>query len=595
MPSDPSHGPYLLVLGEGSTRLVPLAGFGTNVIGSAESAGIRIADGSLEPSHALLETTEMGTFVTPIAGETLLNDEPIRERRSVRPGDTLRLGDVAIGLHGQYNRTKDRPPLTAVQMRQRLVEESERFLRYRRPFAFLLIRATPGGPEEEAALLRAVSRAVRVVDVVAWDGHKEIWVLFPETEGAAMIPAQRVQTAAMGVVAHASGAVARCPNDGIDPDALLAGVRAAARHAEAGHVVSIAEVGHTLQLGGKSIVAADPLMRSLFELVRRIAGSEIPVLIAGETGSGKEIVAQAVHAWSKRCEARMVSVNCAAMSETLLESELFGHEKGAFTGAVATKPGLFEEANGGTVFLDEVGECSPRTQAELLRVLETKRYCRVGSLRERIANVRVVAATNRSLEDEIRAGRFRQDLYFRLNAAMVTVPPLRDRPLDLPVLARAFLSEGCRREGRELLQLSADAMARLSLHDWPGNVRELRNTLDFVTATTQGDNIDSCDLPASVAAKAAPWLLGRKHESPPPPPPSPSHPGVGGRPDGKFRNLYEEVRELEMQRIQEALDATGGVRNQAADLIGVPLRTLVTKIKLYGLAPAPPRARKKPM
>jgi DNA-binding NtrC family response regulator len=133
-------------------------------------------------------------------------------------------------------------------------------------------------------------------------------------------------------------------------------------------------------------------------------------------------------------------------------------------------------------------------------------------------------------------------------------------------------------------------MARLSLHDWPGNVRELRNTLDFVTATTQGDTIDACDLPASVAAKAAPWLLGSKQESPPPPPPSPSPP----EPGGKFRKLHEEVRELEMKRIQEALEATGGVRNQAADLIGVPLRTLVTKIKLYGLGPAPPRARRKP-
>jgi DNA-binding NtrC family response regulator len=589
MTSDP-HGPYLLVLGEGSTRLIPLDGATTSIIGSAESAGIRIEDGSLEPAHALLDTSESGVFVTPIAGETLLNEEPIRERRSVRPGDTLRLGSVAIGLHGHCVRSKERALLTAVQMRQRLVEESERFLRYRRPFAFMLVRARPAGPEEEAAMLQAVSRAVRVVDVVAWDGHKEIWVLFPETEGTAMIPAQRVQSGVAQVVRDAAGALARCPIDGIDPDALLAGTRAAARQAAPGTVVSIADAGHTLHVGGKSIVAADPLMRSLFELVRRIAGSEIPVLIAGETGSGKEIVAQAVHAWSKRCDARMVSVNCAAMSETLLESELFGHEKGAFTGAVAVKPGLFEEANGGTVFLDEVGECSPRTQAELLRVLETKRYCRVGSLKERTANVRIVAATNRSLEDEIRAGRFRQDLYFRLNAAMVTVPPLRDRPLDLPVLTRAFLSDGCRREGREPFHLSSEAMARLALHDWPGNVRELRNTLDFVSATAQGDTVEARDLPATVAAKAAPWLLDSKQASPP----RPSRPAVGGPPRKKFRNLYEEVRELEMQRIQEALEETGGVRNLAADLIGVPLRTLVTKIKVYGLGPAPPRARRKP-
>jgi DNA-binding NtrC family response regulator len=480
-------------------------------------------------------------------------------------------------------------------MRQRLVEETERFLRYRRPLAVMAIRAKPASATQEEELLQAVSKAVRVVDVVAWDGRQELWILFPETSDTAMVPAQRVLAGVIKVVPSASAGLSRCPLDGIDPEGLISSARLAARQAAAGEVISVTEADHALQVGERRIIAADPLMRSLFELVRRIAASEIPVLIMGETGAGKEIIAQAVHAWSKRHAARMVSINCAAMSETLLESELFGHEKGAFTGASATKAGLFEEASGGTVFLDEIGECSPRTQAELLRVLETKRFSRVGSLRERTANVRIVAATNRPLEDEIRAGRFRQDLYFRLNTATVTVPPLRDRPLDLPVLARNFLQEGSAREGRPTMTLSSDAIQRIALHDWPGNIRELRNLMDFLAATVQQDVVEARDLPPTVAANAAPWMLPKSQAKSQAPSQTPRLPGLTPRPQGprkQFRKLQDEIQELEMLRIREALEEAQGVRNRAAELIGMPLRTLVTKIKTYGLGPAPPRSRK---
>lgn len=582
--------PYLLVFGEGAAQLVPLAGDGVRVVGRAQDADIRIEGEAIEDKHALLEIHNATVAVTSLAGETLVNEEPVGEKHPLGTGDVLRFGAVTIGFHGAQ-RVRRRTHLTTDQMRQRLVEETERFLRYRRPFAVMVVRAKPASATQEQELLQAVSKAVRVVDVVAWDGRQELWILFPETSETAMIPAQRVLAGVVKVVPSASAGLSRCPLDGIDPEGLMSSARLAARQAASSEVISVTDADHALQVGDQRIIAADPLMRSLFELVRRIAASEIPVLIMGETGAGKEIIAQAVHAWSRRSGSRMVSINCAAMSETLLESELFGHEKGAFTGASATKAGLFEEASGGTVFLDEIGECSPRTQAELLRVLETKRFSRVGSLRERTTNVRIVAATNRPLEDEIRAGRFRQDLYFRLNTATVTVPPLRDRPLDLPVLARTFLQEGCSRERRPAMALSSDAIQRIALHDWPGNIRELRNLMDFLAATVQQDIVEAKDLPPTVAANAAPWMLPKSQ----PPSQTPRPSTVTPRPQGskrQFRKLQDEIRELEVLRIREALEEAQGVRNRAAELIGMPLRTLVTKIKVYGLGPAPPRSRR---
>ena len=595
-PNQRSGGSYLLVFGEGAAQLVPLPPVGSRLIGRSSDADITVEDPSLAENHAIIELDEAGASVLCVAGETKVNDELVKKKCEIRSGDVLTLGAVSLGFHGLTARTRERNTLSLDQMRRRLIEETERFLRYRRPLAVLVVRTKPPRDEDVDALLQAATRAVRVVDVVAWDGRREFWFLFPETSETAMIPAQRVLTSILKAAEGATGGLARCPFDGIDPEALISGARTAAKEASPGTIVAVSDANHSMLVGEREVVAADPLMRSMFELIRRIASSEIPVLIMGETGAGKEIVAQAVHAWSKRANSRMVSINCAAVPETLLESELFGHDKGAFTGATTTKAGLFEEASGGTVFLDEIGECSPRTQAELLRVLETKKFCRVGSLRERNADVRIVAATNRPLENEIQAGRFRQDLFFRLNTATVTVPPLRDRPLDLPVLARTFLRSGCEREDRKTMALSSSAMQRILLHDWPGNVREIRNLMDFLAATVQGTVVEDKDLPPTVAAKIAPWMLPKPAESnaapkAPSQTPRSSSTASGANEPRKFRNLYDEIRELEKTRIQEALEEAEGVRNRAAELIGMPLRTLVTKIKLYGLGPAPPRSR----
>ncbi|RKH21692.1 sigma-54-dependent Fis family transcriptional regulator, partial [Corallococcus sp. CA031C] len=333
---------------------------------------------------------------------------------------------------------------------------------------------------------------------------------------------------------------------------------------------------YRLGLGERSVVVADAALVRLFELLRRLAASPLPVLVHGETGAGKENAAWAVHHWSPRSAQTFVAINCAALPESLVEAELFGHEKGAFSGADRARAGLLERASGGTLFLDEVAELSLPIQAKLLRALDQQVITRLGDSRERPVDLRVVAATHRVLADEVKAGRFRQDLFFRLSAAVVMLPPLRDRPRELPLLARAFLEDACARAGRPVLHLSAATMAVLGAHSWPGNVRELKNALEYAAATSPGPVVEPSHLPESLReglersdADAGETTVRDGTEPPVP---------------RAFQNLAEELRTLERQRMVEALEATGGVQTRAAQLIGMPLRTFAFKLKQHRIA-----------
>ncbi len=263
-----------------------------------------------------------------------------------------------------------------------------------------------------------------------------------------------------------------------------------------------------------NIVAASPLMQTLFRDVSLIAASESRVLITGESGVGKEVVADVIHFWSPRSAGRMVKVNCAAIPETLLESELFGHEKGAFTGAVAQRIGRFEMADGGTIFLDEIADMAPQLQAKLLRVAQDGRFQRIGSNSEIHVNARILAATNRNLEEEVKAGRFREDLFYRLNVVELNVPPLRERREDILPMANQLLAEFTQGRAR----LSSSVAECLESYSWPGNVRELRNAMERAALLSRGDLIVAEHLPARIrpgsrsTARAEPMDAGKLEE-----------------------------------------------------------------------------------
>ena len=248
------------------------------------------------------------------------------------------------------------------------------------------------------------------------------------------------------------------------------------------------------EYGFGNLIGSGPAMRRVFDTLQRVAETDLTVLVRGESGTGKELVAQALHARSPRRGRPFVAVNCAAISRELVESELFGHEKGAFTGADARRQGRFEVADGGTIFLDEIGDMPAETQAKVLRVLQERSFERVGGTRALQVDVRVVAATHRNLEEEARRGRFREDLYYRLKVVEIELPPLRERPEDVPALAHRFLERCTSRLGRDKKRLSEAALARLARHAWPGNVRELQNAIEQAAVLAPGPEIEADDL-----------------------------------------------------------------------------------------------------
>jgi two-component system response regulator AtoC len=333
-----------------------------------------------------------------------------------------------------------------------------------------------------------------------------------------------------------------------------------------------------------SVVVRDPQMRAVYAQAERVAAAPITVIILGETGVGKEVLARAIHARSPRAQGRFLGVNCAALSESLLEAELFGHEKGAFTGAIQARPGLFEAANDGTLFLDEVGELPSATQVKLLRVLEERAVMRIGSRTPRPIDVRFVAATNRDLEVDVAAGRFRQDLYFRLNGISLTIPPLRERPNDIQALVRSFVVVACRQMDRHRpVGVSDEAMSLLLSYSWPGNVRELRNTIERAVVLCAGSTIYPEHLPATLTARPSSQPAAPGSPSPlPPGAPTPI-------PEAGFDRFQEQIKSLERLRVMEALNRCGGNQTRAAELLGVSRRTMVSRLRELGI----PRPRKR--
>jgi DNA-binding NtrC family response regulator len=312
-----------------------------------------------------------------------------------------------------------------------------------------------------------------------------------------------------------------------------------------------------------TVVIGDPITRALHAQAERVAQSTLSVLLLGETGSGKEVLAQSIHRASPRADGPFIALNCAALTESLLESELFGHEKGAFTGALQARPGLFEAAAGGTLFLDEIGDMPLSTQVKLLRVLEDRHVVRVGGRTPIAVDARFIAATHRDLEDEAERGAFRQDLYFRLAGITLDVPPLRARTGEIAELAQLF----ARRAGADLGRsptptLAPETLALLLRHRWPGNVRELRNVIERAVVLATGPSLLPEHLPTKLRATA--------HSVPPPA-------------EAPREQLKRDMAAIEKQHISDALDRAGGNQTLAAELLGISRRTLVSRVSEYDL------------
>jgi two-component system response regulator HydG len=347
----------------------------------------------------------------------------------------------------------------------------------------------------------------------------------------------------------------------VDLDQLELRVARAIEHQKLLHEVSVLRAEREARRAGDEIIGASDALRSVTDLARRVAPTRSTVLLTGETGTGKELVAGLIHRASPRASGPFVKVNCAALPETLLESELFGHERGAFTGADRRRPGRFEEASGGTLLLDEIGDVSGAIQAKLLRVLQDQEFHRLGGSQTLRTDARIVAVTNSDLEDRVAEGSFREDLYFRLNVIRIHVPPLRERPEDLLDLAHHFLREFRRTLQVGLEGFSEGALARLAAHDWPGNVRELRNTIERATLLATGPRLRSRDIVLSAARARGPQG-GWRAELPP---------------EGLA------LSEMERTLVLESLRRTDFVQKDASRLLGVSRRKLNYMIRRMGI------------
>ena len=534
----------VVVVNESGSASFALPADGTTIVGRGEDAGIRLDDTAASRKHAQLVVSSGAVTLIDLGSA---NGSSVRGRKLephaqvlLSEGDTVELGTSLMVLQIDELSASIRP--WNLHTHRSFLELTGKT---KPPFAVvrLQVMAPPGLAQE------VLSAELSPHDVVASFGPGQFEILAPgRSPEAAKALMEKVSAKLVAKGARVRAGVATAPLDGTDPDALVAACSGPASAPAEGFVVR------------------DDAMTAIHRLIGRIAPSNINVLLLGETGVGKEVLATALHQRSKRAAGPFVKLNCAALTESLLESELFGHEKGSFTGAIKQKQGLLESGQGGTVFLDEVGEMPASTQARLLRVLEERKVTRVGSTTPLAIDVRFVFATNRDLEAEVARGAFRSDLYFRVNGISVVIPPLRERVSEIEDLARQFLAAAAAREDRPVPALSADAVATLQAWPWPGNIRELRNVIDRAILLAGEGTLQS-----EALVGLAPLAARRE---------------VAG---AAVSNLRDEREAAEKRAVLEALEKTDGNQTKAAGLLGVSRRTLVTRLQNYGLT----KSRKK--
>ncbi|HEY4183291.1 MAG TPA: sigma 54-interacting transcriptional regulator [Kofleriaceae bacterium] len=552
-----STGPraFLVIhVGDEGSRVVDLPEGVDVSFGRSRGATITLEHEKVSRMHARIRRAADEIIVEDLGSRngTRVNGEKIDAPRRLQHGDEVVVGPISavVNITSELRRTTNIADAATAEVR--LAAEVDRSVRYHRPLTIALLRV----PNEK--VIDQIASTVRPMDLLAEDAGDDYILILPELargDGSAAI--QRAIDMARSANAPIGAAIVQCPDDGTTVEALIGQLRASLRSGRPPRA-------ETVSTSAKQPVVLDPAMERVFTLVDRVADTAMTALLLGETGVGKEVICEAIHQHSSRRERPLIKLNCAALPESLLESELFGHERGAFTGADRRKIGFFEAADGGTLFLDEIGDMPLTLQAKLLRVLEKKVITRVGGTQEVATDARVIAATHRDLDADVRAGRFRQDLLFRIGGFTIVVPPLRDRRAEILPLAEHFVKTATE-AGRSPPPLSEDAKEALTGYTWPGNVRELKNAIERALVLC-ADTITAADLPE------------RMHDA-----------ARRTSPITTASDVRGHLAEVERGAIVAALEAENSNQTRAAKRLGLSRRALIYKMEKYGLKPPPSR------
>jgi DNA-binding NtrC family response regulator len=544
----PAGGAWYLIVAledQHNTRVLPLDDGAELVFGRSAEASVVIEHEAVSRRHTAIRRRGEAIVVEDLGSRngTSINGALIVGVRRASAGDVIGIGPVTA-IVARSSASRRRQLATMTELEDRLAMEVDRALRYQRALGVVMLRFEDGSDAVIAHVDRLLHE-LRPMDLIAEYGPDELAIVLPETAPAALSDAAE-RAAAAGELTTRYG-TASFPEDATSPGALIGIARERLRGARS--APSAQPHDRPPQLPDR-LVVIDPLMKQVFKLAERAARAPISVLIVGETGTGKEVIAEAIHRMSPRAGAPFVRLNCAALTETLVESELFGHEKSAFTGATATKHGFFEAAAGGTLFLDEIGELPLATQVKLLRVLEHWRIVRVGGTTELPVDVRLVCATHRDLETEVQRGRFREDLFFRIAAFVIPVPPLRDRRSEIAPLAVHFAHDIATDLRQPAVGFTPEALDALQQASWPGNVRELRNAIERAVVLSEGGRIGRDHLPEQIVEQTR-------------------------TPPRDALDVRQRVASVEREAVIAALDASDGNQTQAARRLGVSRFALI--------------------
>jgi two-component system response regulator AtoC len=561
------EGLHVLVISPELFIAQPLPDEGTLVIGRSPKSDVLVEDPLASRQHARLQVGPTLTIEDlESANGTRVRDAMLEPGQpvTITPGEAIGIGSTVLIIQRSRWTGGPRRLWSHGHFENRLKDECARGQGAGSKFA--LLRLHLEGNMSWTRVFPVMSRNIQSPHLFATYGPNEYEALLLE---ANVETAERVVEVLWADLRHsqlsARIGMAWYPRDGRTADALLARANALLKPSPA-----------KVTMPGPHVPS--PVMQRVYDVATRAAGSNINLLLLGETGAGKEVMAQMVHRLSPRSAKPIVSLNCAGLTDSLIETELFGHEKGAFTGATQSRPGLLETADGGTVFLDEIGEMPLKVQATLLRVIETREVLPVGGRRPRSIDVRFIAATNRDLEAESARGHFRQDLFFRLNGISLHLPPLRERRSEIFELARIFVAQACHESGRPALTISDAARASLEAYGWPGNIRELKNVMERAVVLTDGTEIGPAQLPLEKMGGPEESTGENELESRPP------EVEVTGT------SHKADLRAVERQRIIDALAACAGNQSRAAKLLNMPRRTFISKLDLYDI-PRPQKGK----